>query len=156
MRRAASAATDLPKTANPKIRLLFVKHNAADFPQTDIEGTSWTASTRESARDFSAVAWYFAHEIEAREHVPIGVIDSTWGGTVAEAWTRLTALGEDPGLTPIFVARGHMTEREATALLEQTAHERERAGAKAQGKPEPQFPWHPILNMCDPSCFGTA
>jgi len=151
MRKASTAATDLPKAANEHIRLMIVKHSAADFPQSDLEGVGWTASTPESARDFSAVAWYFAHEIEQREHVPVGVIDSTWGGTLAESWTRLTALGEDPGLAPVFVARGHMTDRESKALLEESVREQQRAGAKAQGKPDPKFPWHPLLNMWGPS-----
>jgi sialate O-acetylesterase len=49
--------------------------------------------------------------------VPVGVIDSTWGGTVAEAWTRMAALGEDAALAPLFVSWGRMTERESDALL---------------------------------------
>ena len=36
----------------------------------------------------------------------MGVIDSTWGGTVAEAWTRMAALGEDAALAPVFAAMG--------------------------------------------------
>ncbi|HTJ30957.1 MAG TPA: sialate O-acetylesterase [Acidobacteriaceae bacterium] len=152
MRKASTAAEDLPKAGNPRIRLMIVKKHYADFPQTDLETTTpWTASTPDSAREFSAVAWYFAREISERENIPIGVIDSTWGGTVAEAWTRLTALGEDASLAPVFTARGHMTEREATALLEQNLHDQQSAGARAQGKPEPPSPWHPILNMWGPS-----
>ena len=57
------------------------------------------------------MAWYFAREIEQREHVPVGVIDSTWGGTVAESWARLTALGEDAALNPLFASRGKMLDK---------------------------------------------
>jgi sialate O-acetylesterase len=117
MRKAATADADLPHAANPRIRLLVVKHRALDYTQDDIETEGWAASSRETAKDFSAVAWYFAREIEQREKVPVGVIDSTWGGTVAESWTRLTALGEDAALAPVFVSRGKMTEREADATL---------------------------------------
>jgi len=116
MRKASTAAVDLPKAANNRIRLMIVKKVYSEYPLTDLDGVGWTASNPESAKEFSAVAWYFAREIEEREHVPIGVIDSTWGGTLAESWTNLTALGADPGLAPVFSARGHMTEREATAL----------------------------------------
>ncbi|HUD13880.1 MAG TPA: sialate O-acetylesterase, partial [Terracidiphilus sp.] len=105
----------------------------------------WTASTPETARDFSAVAWYFAREIEQREHVPVGVIDSTWGGTVAEAWTRMEALGADAALAPVFVQWGKMTGKESDALLRDQDEQRQRAEAKAAGRPEPQFPWHPQL-----------
>ena len=151
MRKASTATADLPKAANDRIRLMTVKKVYSEYPLTDVGGVEWTASTPDSARDFSAVAWYFAREIEEREHVPIGVIDSTWGGTVAEAWTSLTALGSDPGLAPVFVARGHMAEREANALLKEPLNAKLIAEAKAEGKPAPKLPWHPMLNMWGPS-----
>jgi len=150
MRKAATAAQDLPHAANPRIRLLMVKHIAADFEQPDADTAGWTESTPETAKDFSAAAWYFAREIELREKVPVGVIDSTWGGTVVESWTRLTVLGEDAALAPLFVSRGKMTGREADALLEDKDRERQREEAKAQGQPEPKFPWHPLLSMWAP------
>jgi sialate O-acetylesterase len=145
MRQAATANQDLPHADNPRIRLMIVKKNAAEYPLDDVETDGWAASTPETARDFSAVAWYFAREIEQREHVPVGVIDSTWGGTVAEAWTRVAALGADAALAPIFVQWGRMTEMESDALLRDKDEQRQRAEAKAAGRPEPQFPWHPQL-----------
>ena len=151
MRQAATAATDLPKAANDRIRLMIVDKVYSDYPKTDLTGRSWTASTPDSARDFSAVAWYFAREIEAKEHVPVGVIDSTWGGTVAETWVSMTALGADASLASVFASRGRQTERESTALLEDVEQKRQISEAKAQGKPAPQFPWHPLLNMWAPS-----
>jgi sialate O-acetylesterase len=151
MRKASTAAVDLPKADNPRIRLMIVRKATSDYPMTDVDGVSWAPSTPESAKEFSAVAWYFAREIESREHVPIGLIDSTWGGTPAEAWTSLAALGADAGLAPIFTARAHMTDRESTAILEEKQRARQIEDAKAQGKPAPQFPWHPTLNSWGPA-----
>jgi len=156
MYKAATAAADLPKAANDRIRLMIVKKEYSEYPKADLEGTGWAASTPETAKDFSAVAWYFAREIEEREHVPVGLIDSTWGGTVAESWTSLTALGADPGLAPVFTARGHMTERETDAQLEEKVRARLIEEAKAQGKPMPQFPWHPLLNTWAPAQLYNA
>ncbi len=150
MRQASTAAQDLPKTANPHIRLLMIGKKAADFPQDDADTEGWTVSSPETAKEFSAVAWYFARDIEQREHVPVGVIDSTWGGTVGESWVRLTALGEDASLAPIFVARGKMIERATDAEREIRDQQRQRAEAEAQGKPIPQFPWHPPLASWGP------
>ena len=150
MRKAATADADLPHAANPRIRLLVVKHRASDYEQDDIDTEGWAASSPETANDFSAVAWYFAREIEQREKVPVGVIDSTWGGTVAESWTRLTALGEDAALAPLFASRGRMTEREADAILIDKDRERQRQEARTLGQPEPRFPWHPPLNTWAP------
>jgi sialate O-acetylesterase len=150
MRRAATAEEDLPHAANQHIRLLTVKRRASEYAQDDVDTEGWTASSPETAKDFSAVAWYFAREIERREKVPVGVIDSTWGGTMVESWTRLRVLGEDASLAPVFVSRGRMTDRESDALLEDKDHQKQIEEAKAQGKPEPQFPWHPQLAMWAP------
>ncbi len=149
--KSATATADLATASLPNVRLLTVNKLASEYAQPDFAGTGWVASSPESAHNFSAVAWYFAREISAREHVPIGVIDSTWGGTVAESWTRLTALGDNAALAPIFAEYGQMTDREATAQLEDKHQERERAAARAAGKPEPQFPWHPVMNSWAPS-----
>ncbi len=150
MRKAATAAEDLPHAAIPLIRLIMVKHNAAEYAQDDIETAGWAASSPETAKDFSAAAWYFAREIEQREKVPVGVIDSTFGGTMVESWTRLRALGEDSSLSQVFISRGRMTDREADALLEDKDRQKQIEDAKAEGKPIPQFPWHPELDMWAP------
>jgi sialate O-acetylesterase len=152
MRQAATADADLPLADNRNIRLLMVKKKAIEFPQDDVElDAGWAASTPETAKDFSAVAWYFAREIESREHVPVGVIDSTWGGTVAEAWTRMAALGADAALAPLFASWGKMTEQEADAPLVARDQQLQRDEAKAQGKLEPQFPWRPQLTSWGPA-----
>lgn len=150
MRQAATAAEDLPKAENPRIRLLIVNKKAAEYPLDDVETEGWAASTPETAKNFSAVAWYFAREIEQREHVPVGVIDSTWGGTVAEAWTRLTALGEDASLNPLFASRGKMIEGGTDAARQIADEQKQIAEAKAAGKPVPQFPWHAPLPSWGP------
>ena len=149
--KSATAAADLAAASLPNVRLLTVNKVASEYAQPDFAGTGWVASNPESAHNFSAVAWYFAREISAREHVPVGVIDSTWGGTVAESWTRLTALGDNAELAPIFAEYGQMTDRETTAQLEDKLQDRQRAAARAAGRPEPQFPWHPVMNSWAPS-----
>jgi sialate O-acetylesterase len=150
MHQAETAAQDLPKASIADIRLLVVKKAATLYPQDDIQSDGWAASTPDSAKDFSAVAWYFAREIEQREHVPVGVIDSTWGGTPGEAWTRMTALGEDAALNPLFASWGRMIERQPDALLREKNKQRMMDEAKAAGKPVPVFPWVPTLESWGP------
>ena len=145
LHQAATGAQDIPHASNIRLRLLMVRKKASEYPLDDADTDGWAVSTPDTARDFSAVAWYFARDIAERERVAIGVIDATWGGTVAEAWTRMAALGQDAALNPLFAQWGRMTEREEDAKLEDKDQQKQREEAKAQGKPEPKFPWHPQL-----------
>jgi len=150
LNRSSTAAQDLPNAANPQIRLLMIRKRTADYAMWDADTDGWTPSTSETAKEFSAVAYYFARDIAARQHVTIGLIDATWGGTVGESWVRLTALGEDASLAPIFASRGRMTDDAADADAEQADEKKQLEEAKAAGKPAPQFPWHPPLMSWGP------
>src|SRR5258708_14703059 len=79
--RAATAAQDLPRADNPHIRLLMIKKRASDSAQDNADTEGWTASNPETAKDFSAVAWYFSRAIVHPEPVPAGGGVSTWGWT---------------------------------------------------------------------------
>lgn len=150
LNRSSTAAQDLPNAANPQIRLLMIRKRTADYAMWDADTDGWTPSTPETAKEFSAVAYYFARDIAARQHVTIGLIDATWGGTVGESWVRLTALGEDASLAPIFASRGRMTDDAADADAELADEKKQLEEAKAAGKPAPQFPWHPPLMSWGP------
>ena len=84
------------KDANrPNLRLFTVGRKVAFEPQTDCKG-AWAASTPETAVKFSAVAYFFGVEIQADQKVPIGLINTSWGGTPAQAWTSLEVLQATP------------------------------------------------------------
>lgn len=84
---------------HPDIRLLQVKKNTALSPLDDVEVNmgGWQVCTSASLADFSAIAYFYARELAEKLKVPIGVIDTTWGGTPAESWTSAEALGAIPG-----------------------------------------------------------
>lgn len=82
----------------PKIRFFNVEHRTADHPQIDLEG-EWVASSPESMIDFSAVAYFFGRELHQNLDVPIGLINSSWGGTPAEIWMNPEVIAEDEELT---------------------------------------------------------
>src|SRR5208283_655133 len=59
LKEVANADTELKNANEPAIRLFKVKNTAADYPMTDVAAKPWTLATRESATDFSAVAFLF-------------------------------------------------------------------------------------------------
>lgn len=83
---------------NPDIRLLQVRKKTAFSPQEDVETNmgGWVEAAS-NTMDFSAIAYLFAKELRDSLKVPVGVIDATWGGTPAEAWTGYKALKSVPG-----------------------------------------------------------
>ena len=70
----------------PLIRHLDVPNRVSFSPQKAAVYEGWKTCSPEQAGKFSAVAYYFATELQKDIKVPIGIINSTWGGTVAEAW----------------------------------------------------------------------
>ncbi len=134
----------------PQIRLLRVEKKTADIPQQDLTGT-WTLCTPDTAKDFSAVAYLFGHEIQQKEHVPIGLIDSTWGGTPVEAWMSFDALAADASLMPALASWAHFTDQQSNVAAIKAAEKQQDAAAEAAHQPKPQHPWHPFAESWGPA-----
>lgn len=91
--------TETATAQYPDIRLLQVHKNTSYKPMPDVEvnGGGWQICSPASVADFSAVAYFYARELARELKVPVGVIDTTWGGTPAEAWTCADSLKNVPG-----------------------------------------------------------
>jgi len=95
-----SAASDFSQAlteADPNVRMFTVEKAAGDQPVQDVRGL-WTPATRHTVGSFSAVAWSFGRELQHALNVPIGLINSSWGGTRAESWTSREALTSNESL----------------------------------------------------------
>ena len=153
----ASAQAELAAAQYPKIRLFRVEHKPADYPLDNVESKGWAACTPETVADSSAVAYFFARNLQQKLGVPIGLIESFWGGTAAESWTSLNALSADASLMPVFSARAKTLAGESTTLLHLQREEREFqqavAQAKADGKPLPWRQWHPDFAAWAPAAL---
>lgn len=79
----------------PNIRLFTVPRTANINPKHDING-SWCCCSPDTATGFSAVAYFFGREIHRKTGIPVGLINTSWGGTIAETWTSREALASDP------------------------------------------------------------
>lgn len=86
---------DIEKATNPNIRLFYVPRVRAATPQTTVNA-KWTDCDPKTAAPFSAVAYYFARDLQAALKVPVGMIHTSWGGTAAEEWTSMDVLKANP------------------------------------------------------------
>jgi len=87
---------EIAASANPNIRLLSVGDKIAFEELEDIDSGQWVECTPETSRHFSAVGYWFGKFIQAETGVPVGLIDSSWGGTDIETWTSWEAMRTTP------------------------------------------------------------
>jgi sialate O-acetylesterase len=159
-----NGAEEIRNANQPTLRLLHIRTKASPYPLEDVntgnnasptmqstQDNSWTQCTPETAATFSAVAYLFGREISSKEHVPIGLIDSTWGGTPAEAWISLQSLSADASLMPVFAQWAEKSKNQIDTPRILAAEKREDEAAKAAGQPLPKHDWHPNLDSWDPA-----
>jgi len=114
-----NADQELANAHFPQIRLFKVHHKIALTPISNAEADAWIPVTPESARSFSAVAYFFGRELHQRYRVPVGLIDSSWGGTVAEAWVSEGSLKPFPEFTRAIDSLKNIDEKAAVAEYQQ-------------------------------------
>ena len=76
---------------NSMIRMFTVGNTSAEEPREDLPGR-WVVCSPETVGRFSAVAYHFGKQLQQALDVPIGLVNSSWGGSRVEAWMRPEAL----------------------------------------------------------------
>ena len=84
----------------PKIRLFYIPRVPSGLLQKDV-AADWYETTPETISNFSAVAYYFGRKLYKNLDVPIGLINTSWGGTRIEPWTPPVGLAGVPALAAI-------------------------------------------------------
>lgn len=144
-----------------KLRLFNAAARAVDEPQATIGG-NWQVDSPQSAGGFSAVGYYFGKHLREHIGVPVGLIKSAVGGTVAEAWTARADLERNPTLQTMLDQQADRVASYPQALQaykEQEPkllkrYEEALAKAKAEGiraPRKPQPPEHPGMNKNRPN-----
>jgi sialate O-acetylesterase len=143
---------DIEKSANKSIRLFTIHQVTAENPLDDVIG-SWVECAPETVVNFSAVGYYFGRKIHNETDYPVGMICSSWGGTYAQAWTRLDVINNDDNLSPMVELYNTKLENWEKACLEaekeQKAKPKKHAGIRPQDKPASLYNGMiaPITNM---------
>jgi sialate O-acetylesterase len=98
-RKLESAKQDIKAAALASIRFRRVKEDESRKPMNDIpEGTGWTVCSADTVAGFSAAAFYFARILHREVGVPVGIIDSSRGGTPIEPFIPREAFTSHPTL----------------------------------------------------------
>jgi len=93
----ANPARAAQETGNNSIRFFHTPRTTSDYPQDDVPG-HWVVCTTESLKYFSAVGYFFGKKIQQDLNLPVGLINSSWGGSPAEVWTPKDVIENDPVL----------------------------------------------------------
>ena len=96
LRNAMNAEEEIASANYSNIRLFTVKKRIAQNPLDQLEDGEWVECSTSSSPDFSAVAYFFGKSLYEKLKVPIGLINTSWGGTVAETWTSSEMIAQNP------------------------------------------------------------
>ena len=123
----------------PEVRVFTVTKKGSRTPVDDVVGT-WDVATPENAPKFTAVGYFFARDLHTNLKVPVGLINSTWGGTPVETWIPASGMNANPAFAE------HWKKKQADFPAAKVAHDeavKAAETAKAEGKPAPKVPRAP-------------
>ncbi len=133
----------------PLIRMFTEASSAANAAQSEGKG-KWVVCAPETVGGFSATAYFFGRELHKALNVPVGLINSSVGGTPIESWIAPEAQRASAALKPFFDTQQKATKEfdatKAKAKFEQDQAKWKEAAkqAKAEGKPAPKAPRDPV------------
>jgi len=147
VRSCINADDEIAAADFPLIRLFNYGRKPSPEPLDDLTG-AWVECSPETVGGFSAAAYFFGRDVHQQTGVPIGLINTSWGGTPAEAWTSDPVLKSYPEFQPIFDSWARVIEAYPEALRkynEETlpAWQKQVEEAKAAGETPPRQPRAP-------------
>ena len=146
--RSKNAAKEEAAAKYPQIRMFKVDSGHSLEPQQTCTG-KWTVCSPETVGGFTATGYFFGRRLHQELNVPIGLINSSVGGTSVESWTSMPAQTAVASIKPRLEAwqseDAAFDEAKASAAYEKSlaAWKVKAAAAKADGKPVPRKPTVP-------------
>lgn len=126
LRNTFDAQDEIKQAKNNRIRHFKIPRTWSSQKADTLAGGEWQTADKQTRGEFSAVAYYFAKEIQSATGIPIGLINSNWGGSNIESWMSPKALG--------------VSEKSATKHIEQLLTDRaviaEKVKVQLQSWPE--------------------
>ncbi len=97
------AQAEIAEANYPNIRLFNIPKRVEQLPAFDVNAT-WQICTPQTVPGFSAVAYFFGRELHKELNIPVGLIESAWGGTRIEPWTPPVGFAANPKLQDVCKA----------------------------------------------------
>lgn len=97
VRASTNADKEIADADHPGIRLFTVPRVVAGKPRTDVQG-NWVVCSPQTVGDFSAVAYFFGRDLHKAIKVPVGVINTSWGGHTGRGLDQHGCPGERAGI----------------------------------------------------------
>ncbi len=133
----------ITNSANPMLRLCRVPHNAQFTPQDEVR-VKWELSCPATAKSASAIPYWFGSKLQKELGVPVGIINSAFGGTPIQSWMPAETLKQGPWPQDKWnnpaLAKADYDQKVEAARPIKARYEAEKAAALAQKLPAPQPP----------------
>ena len=113
---AINASKEIQSADYPQIRQIKIPNTISASPKNDISGGEWAVCSPQTVSNFTAVGYFFARELYNKLHIPIGLINSSWGGTMVETWTSRGAFEKSDEFKSMIAA---MPDLDLEALSKQ-------------------------------------
>jgi sialate O-acetylesterase len=160
---ALDAEREIAAADHPRMRLFELPRRPAGEPARDIDA-KWRVCRPDTIASggwggFSAVGYYFGRELHTALNVPIGLIDSSWGGTRIGPWTPPCGFAAVPDLAGVGDTirqkdaeyRAKTLPARMTEIEEWIAATRAALAAGERLPPTPWWPRHPLESHAEPT-----
>ena len=141
--KSDGGAEAVASSANPMLRMCRVPHNVQATPQSEVK-VKWEVSDPAVAKNFSAIPYWFGSKLQKELGVPVGIINSAFGGTTIESWLREETLKSGPWPhdknTDLVQAKADYDRRVEEVRPIQEKYDADKAAALAAKLPPPPRP----------------
>jgi sialate O-acetylesterase len=145
-------AAEVAAAHYPQIRMFTGEWSRTYDPRPEVGGT-WKVCTPENVREFSAIGYFFARDLQRALHVPVGIVTLTYGASTAQAWIPREAIAADPRVAPELAAfdakvKGYVPATAAELAQWQAAAAKARA---AKQRPPRRPGANPVADQHNPT-----
>lgn len=141
--KSDGGAEAIAGAANPMLRMCRVPHNVKMTPQSEVK-VKWEETSPATAKNFSAIPYWFASKLQKELGVPVGIINNSFGGTTIESWLSVETLKNGPWPqdknTDVMQAKADYDRRVEEVRPIQERYDAEKAAALAAKLPAPPRP----------------